>query len=349
MNRTIPSLTLVVLIVVFTGITTTCRLRPVPPPEYVLVVHGGAGDVDRDHFSPERATAVRAGIRRALAAGSSILTAGGSAVDAVKAAIRELENDPAFNAGQGAVFNADGIIELDASIMDGRDRTAGAAAGLQHVRNPIDLADAVRTASDHVLLTGAGAEEFARRQGLPLEENSYFFTEQRRSQLERWRQQQEEEMKEPAPPATPGDERPGDGLGTVGAVALDRRGNLAAGTSTGGMTAKRFGRVGDSPIIGAGTWADNRTCAVSATGHGEYFIRYVAAYDVHARMLYQNLPLATAARQVVMRQLKAAGGNGGMVCLDNRGRVATPCNQNYMARGVATANGQVLIRLFMDE
>jgi beta-aspartyl-peptidase (threonine type) len=222
-------------------------------------------------------------------------------------------------------------------------------AGLRHVRNPIDLADAVRVHSDHVLLTGDGAETFARLRQLPLEENSYFFTDRRLRQLENWRRRQTAPAQESDQSLENREKSQADGLGTVGAVALDRRGNLAAGTSTGGMTAKKYGRVGDSPLIGAGTWADNMTCAVSATGHGEFFIRYVAAYDVHARMLYQRLPLKAAAHQVVMRQLKHAGGGGGMICLDRQGNVSTPCNQNYMARGILTADGRMKISLFMDE
>jgi beta-aspartyl-peptidase (threonine type) len=283
----------------------------------VIVIHGGAGAMPRASMTAAKEQSYRAGLETALDAGYTILERGGTSLDAVVAVVRILEDDPQFNAGRGAVLNHLGLAELDASLMDGRTLAAGAVAGVAHVKNPILLARLVMEKSPHVLLIGSGAEEFALENGVELVPNVYFQTEHRKLQLE---QVKKNEV-----------------AGTVGAVALDRHGNLAAATSTGGMENKRFGRVGDSPIIGAGTYADNATCAVSGTGHGEYFIRAAVAHDVCARAAYGRVSLTDAAREVIHRRLKAMGGTGGVIALDPRGTVVMEFNTEGMFRGVRTA------------
>jgi beta-aspartyl-peptidase (threonine type) len=284
-----------------------------PKLAWGLVLHGGAGAIPRDKLTPEREAAIRAALESALRAGHAVLARGGTSVDAVTAAIVILEDSPYFNAGKGAVFTHDGVNELDAAIMVGRTRMAGAITGVRTVKNPILLARAVMERSRHVMMVGSGAEEFAQVAGVERVDPSYFRTE------ERW-QQLQNALKQ-------------DKFGTVGAVALDQRGELAAGTSTGGLTNKRYGRVGDSPIIGAGTYADDR-CAVSATGHGEFFIRYTVARDICARARYGNLPLGRAAADVVLGELVRAGGEGGVIALDHEGHYTMPFNTAGMYRGV---------------
>lgn len=301
---------------------------------YAIAIHGGAGTLPRAAMTPERDQAYRAGLAAALDAGYAVLDGGGTSLDAVTTAVRILEDDPLFNAGRGAVLTAGGIAELDASIMDGRTLAAGAVAGLRHVRNPIELARAVMEHSSHVMLIGSGAEEFALERGMAPVPNEYFHTEARRLQLQR---------------ALPGADAPVNelsALGTVGAVALDQGGNLAAATSTGGMTAKRYGRVGDSPIIGAGTYADNASCAVSATGHGEYFIRTVVAHDICARVAYAGATLAEAADAVVMDRLRQMGGEGGIIAIDAHGNVVMPFNSEGMFRGARSADGRREIAIY---
>ncbi|MBZ4397614.1 isoaspartyl peptidase/L-asparaginase family protein [Myxococcus sp. AS-1-15] len=320
-------------------------------PRWGLVIHGGAGVISRENLSPEREAEVRAALQQALAAGHGVLAQGGTSLDAVSAAIRVLEDSPHFNAGKGAVFNHDGVNELDAAIMDGRTRSAGAVAGLRHVKNPIDLARRVMEQSPHVMMMGEGAEAFAKAQGVELVDPKYFYTEERWQGLQR---ALEKERATPAPGTTPSTLRPGHDpvtgdhkFGTVGAVALDQAGNLAAGTSTGGMTNKRYGRVGDSPIIGAGTYADPR-CAVSATGHGEFFIRYTVARDICARVEYQELPLPEAANLVVNDVLVKAGGEGGVIAMDRDGNVAMPFNSSGMYRGYVGEDGQPHVAIFKE-
>jgi beta-aspartyl-peptidase (threonine type) len=299
-----------------------------------IVIHGGAGTIPRADLTPGREAEYRAGLDLALDAGYTILDRGGSALDAVTAAVRVLEDNPLFNAGRGAVLNRDGHAELDASIMDGKDLRAGAVAGLRHVRNPIELARRVMDASPHVMLAGSGAEEFALEQGIALVPNSYFITPVRRQQLERLRA---------------GVEAPGNELsafGTVGAVALDTRGNLAAATSTGGLAGKRWGRVGDSPIIGAGTYANNASCAVSATGDGEYFIRSVVAYDVCALVEYRGWDLERAAREVVLNKVKNLGGEGGVIAIDRKGNVAMEFSSQGMFRGMRDSRGRRSVAIY---
>jgi len=303
---------------------------------YAIAIHGGAGTLARSAMTPERETAYRAGLATALDAGYAVLARGGSSLDAVATAVRILEDDPLFNAGRGAVLAHDGSVELDASIMDGKQLRAGAVTGLRHVKNPIDLARLVMDKSPHVMLVAAGAEEFALASGVALVPNEYFKTEARRAQLER---------------VLTGDTGPAhdlSALGTVGAVALDEKGNLAAATSTGGMTNKRYGRVGDSPIIGAGTYADNASCAVSATGDGEYFIRAAVAHDICARVAYARVGLAKAVEQVVQDRLKSMGGEGGVIAIDTTGTVVMDFNSEGMFRGTRSSNGGREIAIYRN-
>lgn len=312
-----------------------------------LVLHGGAGVIERASMTPEREAEYRAKLTEARDAGYAVLERGGSALDAIVATIIILEDSPLFNAGKGAVFTADGTCELDSSIMDGRTQAAGAVAGLKRIKNPITLALAVMEKSAHVMLTGEGAEKFAQQQGFEFVPNDYFYTPRRREQLER-AQQREAEKSKSAPKRSAALDDAFDRLaryGTVGCVALDRQGNLAAGTSTGGMTNKRFGRVGDAPIIGAGTYASNATCAVSATGWGEFFIRATVAHDISAQMEYKGTPLATAA-QATMDKVAKLGGDGGVVCIDKDGNVAMPFNTSGMYRGYRLSTGKAQIEIF---
>lgn len=302
---------------------------------FVLVIHGGAGVLPKEDLTPEKEKAARATLDAALLAGHSLLARGGRSTDAVIAAIKILEDSPIFNAGKGSVLNAEGTVSMDASIMDGAASKAGACADVKHVKNPIELARLVMDKTPHVLLAGDGAEKLAKEHGLPLMPADYFITDHRKLQLQRV-QQLEKARKAGEKAQTPSLE----GIGTVGAVALDQHGNLAAGTSTGGMVNKRFGRIGDSPVIGAGTYAHNLTCAVSGTGHGEFFLRGVVCYDIAARMEYQGVALTNAAEEVVMRKLKDAGGRGGVIAVDAKGNVAMPFNTEGMYRGVIRATGK---------
>ena len=300
---------------------------------YALVIHGGAGTILKKNMSSEKEAAYRAKLSEALTTGQKILAEGGSAVDAVVATLQVMENSPLFNAGKGAVFTHEGGNEMDASIMDGRDLNAGAVASVMHIKSPIALAREVMDHSPHVMLSGAGAEEFATTRGIKLMDPSYFATEKRRKQLES-ALEKEKGLSKPKQTSRYGDPiDPENKFGTVGAVALDKTGNIAAGTSTGGMTNKRWKRIGDSPIIGAGTYADNNSCGVSATGHGEYFIRASVAYSICARMEFQGLSLQDAADAVIMKKLVKMGGAGGIVSLDKQGNIAMTFNTEGMYRG----------------
>lgn len=297
------------------------------PGPITLVVHGGAGTLTKNNMTDEQEQAYKNKIAEAIDIGFSILESGGTALDAVIHTIVILENSPLFNAGKGAVFTHTGENELDASIMDGSNISAGAVAGVKTIKNPILAARAVMEQSPHVMLSGAGAEEFAFKEGLEIVDPSYFFTERRYKSLERAIE----------------NEKGGSGqidklkdhkFGTVGVVALDADGNLAAGTSTGGTNNKKFGRIGDSPIIGAGTYADNNSCAVSSTGDGEYYIRGVVAYDIAAKVKYLRLDIEEAAESVIHGSLKEMGGSGGVICLDQQGNYAMEFNTEGMYRGV---------------
>lgn len=314
-------------------------------PRYVLAVHGGAG-VEPDRLGPAEKKQMEASLTKALTVGRDILERGGSSLDAVEASLRLLEDDPQFNAGKGSVFNSAGECELDASIMDGRTKACGAVAGVKTVKNPISLARLVMTRTRHVLLIGSGADDFAREMGVEQVGQEYFRTEYRRQDWLRVKKRQEDqERKRNQPPGESGAST-GEGKaykGTVGCVALDSHGNLAAGTSTGGLTNKRFGRVGDSPIVGAGCYADNDSCAVSCTGTGEEFIRHAAAFHVAALIRYKGMSVEEAASEVIFRRLSPD--DGGMIVLGADGQVAMPFSTAGMARGVADSSGRLEVRL----
>jgi L-asparaginase / beta-aspartyl-peptidase len=311
--------------------------------KFGLVVHGGAGTIERSEMTPQREREYRAGLERALTAGYEILKRGGSSLDATEAAVRVLEDDPHFNAGKGAVFTSVGTNEMDAAIMDGKTLNAGAVASLKHIQNPVSLARLVMEKSGHVMLDGEGAEAFAKVNGIQLlPDQKYFFTQ------ERWEALQKIKAAEKSGGGA-GEKKylitDQDRHGTVGAVALDQNGNLAAATSTGGTTNKRAGRVGDSPVIGAGTYANNTTCAVSATGDGEYFIRATVAHDVSALMEYCVMSLQEAAQSVLDKVAKL-GGSGGLIAIDRQGDVALPFNTSGMYRGYVDPNGKFVVEIY---
>lgn len=305
------------------------------PPDYAIVIHGGAGNLQKANLSSEDHEAYTTALNGALDIGERILQEGGSSLDAVEQTIIYLENSPLFNAGKGAVFTHEGINELDASIMVGDTRQAGAVGGVTVVKNPIRAARAVMEKSPHVLLVGRGAEAFAISNGIDTVSNAYFFVQSRWNALEQIKATE-------ATKTGMAETHPDSKYGTVGCVALDRAGNISAGTSTGGMTNKRYNRIGDSPIIAAGTYADNATCGVSCTGHGEYFIRYAVAYDLSARMAYQDMSLQAAADLIIGDKLKAAGGNGGLIAIDADGNIAMPFNTLGMLRGYARPGERVI-------
>jgi L-asparaginase / beta-aspartyl-peptidase len=319
--------------------------------KFGLIIHGGAGTIDRAKMTPEREKEYRAGLERSLTAGYEILKRGGSSLDATEAAVRVLEDDPHFNAGKGAVFTSAGTNELDASIMDGKTLKAGAVANLKHVKNPITLARMLMDKSDKVatieprvgpvLMVGEGAEAFAKENGIEMVDEKYFFTQQRWDALQK--------IKEAEKHGGAGDKKffisEEDRHGTVGAVALDQNGNLAAATSTGGMTNKRPGRIGDSPIIGSGNYANNATCAVSCTGDGEYFIRATVAHTISALMEYRGMKLQEAA-QAALDKAKQLGGEGGLIAIDKDGAMALPFNSNGMYRGHVGSDGKVVVEIY---
>ena len=315
-----------------------------------IAIHGGAGTIDKAKFSPEQEKAYRAKLSEAVEAGYSVLEKGGESLDAVTAAITVLEQSEFFNAGRGAVYTYDGGHELDASIMDGRNRQAGAVAGVKHVESPIKLARLVMDNSVHVMLSGQGAEEFAKEQGIELIENNIFDTKHRYDALLKAKDKLDKakattKSYQAAHNALPDNFK----MGTVGAVALDKNGNLAAGTSTGGMTAKRYGRVGDAPVIGAGTFAENESCAVSATGHGEYFIRYNVASDICARVKYQGSTISQAGDEVINKVLKPIGGTGGVIILDTQGNISLPFNTSGMYRASKSNTQATYVGIFKGE
>lgn len=309
-----------------------------------IAIHGGAGAIPRNEMTPEREKVYKAALDRALVAGHKVLADGGTSLDAVQAAILVLEDEPLFNAGRGAVFTADRRHELDASIMEGKTLKAGAVAGVHHVKNPILLARAIMDDSPHVMMVGDGAEVFAKQHQLEMVETEYFSTPEKLQELLKAQQKEQEKQKRSDNSLEQSDRQ--FKWGTVGCVALDRAGNLAAGTSTGGMTNKRFGRVGDSPIIGAGTYANNQTCAVSCTGHGEYFIRAVVAHDISTLMDYKGLSVGDAADLVVKKKLVAMGGEGGVICVDRQGRIAFSYNTPGMFRGAVDTSGKKTIAIY---
>ncbi|WP_108661594.1 isoaspartyl peptidase/L-asparaginase family protein [Acuticoccus kandeliae] len=306
----------------------------------VIAIHGGAGAIQREKLGPDGYEAALAGLREALLAGWARLSAGASALDGVEAAVMSLEDNPLFNAGRGACFNADGIHELDASIMDGKTLAAGAIAASRTIRNPVVAARAVMERTGHLLLSGDGADAFATAEGIAQEPQSYFHTERQQRNLAKARARHLGEDSGPVSDA--------ERHGTVGAVARDRHGNLAAATSTGGMTYKRPGRVGDTPIIGAGTYARNGVCAVSCTGSGEVFIRVCASHEIAARIAYRGDGLDAAARAVLFEEIDALGGNGGLVAVDAAGMVSMPYSSAGMYRGAIDANGMMHVGIYEE-
>jgi beta-aspartyl-peptidase (threonine type) len=309
--------------------------------KHAIAIHGGAGTILQSTMTPEKEFAYKKALEDSILAGENILKNGGTSFDAVEAAVISLEDNPLFNAGRGAVFTNNGKHELDASIMRGNDLCAGAVAGVSNVKNPISLARAVMEKSEHVILVGQGAMDFAKQVNAPMEKDDYFFVQMRYDQLQE--ALKSDKMVLDHTVNIKGDEKK---FGTVGAVALDIYGNLAAATSTGGMTNKKFGRIGDSPILGAGTYANNNTCAISCTGHGEFFIRSVVAYDISCLMEYKGCSLKEACDIVVMDKLVKIGGEGGLVALDRNGNIELPFNSEGMYRAKKSSDSEIYIRIY---
>lgn len=305
------------------------------PQKYGIVIHGGAGTILKSNMTIEKEAEYVTKLKQALEAGYKILDNGGSSLNAVNAAINIMEDSPLFNAAKGAVLTEKGVAELDASIMDGKNLMAGAVAGVRHVKNPINLARLVMEKSPHVMMVGGGAEEFGKENNVDMVDNSYFITKDRWDSYQKMLKREEEKKK-------------AEKHGTVGAVALDKSGNLAAGTSTGGMMMKKFGRVGDAPIIGAGTYANNNTCAISATGHGEYFIRLGVAKDISSLMEYKNYTLNEAASEVIIKKLGKLGGDGGIIGIDKNGNIAMPFNTSGMYRGYYLNDGLPVVKIYNE-
>lgn len=320
------------LIICLVFILLTSVAEAQPSKKYAMVIHGGAGVMDQKELTPEMQNEYIAVLNQALHMGDSILANGGTCMDAVEKTIVILEDSPLFNAGKGAVFTHEGLVELDASVMDGQTLKAGAIAGVRDIKNPIRVARTVMEKSEHVMLTGTGASQFAKEQGFEPVENSYFYTEKRYKALQELLKKERE--------TTPNDKH-----GTVGCVALDTFGNIAAGTSTGGMTNKKYGRIGDTPIIGAGTYANNLTGAFSCTGHGEYYIRLVFSRDVSALMEYKKLSIQEACRQEIDK-LTQLGGTGGVIGIDRKGNIAMEFNTSGMFRGYIKSGGEREVGIF---
>jgi len=324
MKTLLNLLSLIFFFSVITGCNSTQEKEK--KPEYVIVIHGGAGNASNRDLNEDQQEEYKKELEQALTIGEQILKDGGTCTEAIEKTINYLENCPLFNAGKGAVFTHNGTNEMDASIMQGWDLNAGAVASVGDIKNPISAAIEVMNNSEHVLLAGKGASEFAKKQGIEIVDSSYFYTEKRWESLQKILDAEKH--------------------GTVGCVVLDNDGNLAAGTSTGGRTNKKYGRIGDSPIIGAGNYANNKTCAISATGHGEYFIRYAVAYDISALMEYKNMSLSDAANLVINQKLVEAGGTGGIIAVDKDGNVSMPFNTNMMFRAYAKSTGEKHIAIF---
>lgn len=319
------------------GLTFTPSLSQ----EVALVIHGGAGNIYKKNIPDSLEVLYKQKMNEALLAGYQVLQDGGTSVEAIKVTINIMEDSPLFNAGKGAVFTNQGTNEMDASVMDGKSLNSGAVAGVKHIRNPIDAAIAVMNNSPHVMMTGDGAEAFAASQEIELVDSTYFYTERRYNQLMRAKSHEESQ-------GSIYHKKLNYKFGTVGAVALDKNGNIAAGTSTGGMTNKKYGRVGDAPIIGAGTYANNATCGISATGHGEYFIRAVVAHDISAIMEYKGLSIQDAADIVIHEKLIDLGGEGGVIGLDADGNIMMSFNSNGMFRGFIKQNDDPQVFIYKE-
>ncbi|HET9278226.1 MAG TPA: isoaspartyl peptidase/L-asparaginase [Flavitalea sp.] len=334
------------LFIVLISLFNTALAQTIHNP--VLVIHGGAGTILKKNMSPEKEKAYTTSLEEALRKGYAILQNGGSSLDAVEAVVRTLEDNPLFNAGKGAVFTNEGKIELDAAIMNGKTLAAGSVAGVTTIKNPIAAARAVMEKSEHVMMIGRGAEQFAKQQGITIVDPSYFYTEERWKSLERIRKADSlKATSMRSDDITPTETRDSK-FGTVGAVALDKQGNLAAATSTGGMTNKKFGRVGDVPIIGAGTYANNTTCAISCTGWGEFFIRLVMAKTVSDMMEYGKMSLNEAASEMIMKKLPSMKGDGGLIGVDKSGNITMPFCSEGMYRGFIDRSGKMEIRIYKD-
>ena len=315
------------------------------PNSFAIVIHGGAGGIKKEYFTEEQQEAYKAKLQEALNAGYAVLEKGGISLDAVQAAINVMEDSPLFNAGKGSVYNSEGNQEMDAAIMDGKTLNSGAIAGVNHIKNPILAARIVMDSSSHVLLSGKGAEIMASKYGIEMVDSSYFFTEKRMNQLKELQGKEKTKLDHTA--FLINNELIDDHkFGTVGAVAIDKNGNIASGTSTGGMTNKKYGRIGDVPIIGAGTYANNETCGISATGTGEYFIRTVAAHEVSSLIKYKGVTPANALNEVLFKQIGPLGGEGGMILLDKYGEVYWDFNSTGMFRGYKKSNGENNVKMF---
>jgi len=344
---------LFILLIVF----ATCKNQEKPiennqlkqeRPEFTIVIHGGAGTILKKNMTPEKEDAYKATLEEAIRVGYEILKNGGTSLDAVTKTINVMEDSPLFNAGKGAVFTNAGTNEHDASIMDGETLNAGASAGTTTVKNPIDLARAIMDYSPHVMLSGKGADTFAEEQGLQIVAPNYFYTEHRFKALQKIKGLKKTELDHDEKTAFYDPDIKDSKFGTVGCVALDKKGNLAAGTSTGGMTNKRWGRVGDAPIIGAGTYANNNTCAVSSTGWGEYFIRAMVAHDISALMEYKGMSLKDAAHEVIYDKVGGLGGDGGIVAIDKNGGIAMAFNTAGMYRASMNDKGELIVKIYKE-
>ena len=340
-----------VLLVLYLVITLTCFSQESNSKKFVLVIHGGAGTILKSQMTPEKEKLYTQGLNDALNAGNEVLAKGGTALDAVVAAIKVLEDNPLFNAGKGAVFTNEGKNEMDAAIMDGSNLKAGSVAGVTTIKNPITAARAVMDKSEHVMMTGKGAEKFAQQSGCIIVDPSYFFTQERWDALQKVKAEDSTKTLLDHDSSKTFLKQPGNydyKYGTVGCVALDMYGNLAAGTSTGGMTNKKFGRIGDAPIIGAGTYANNATCAISCTGWGEFYIRLVMAKTISDRMELAHQSLKDASDEMIMKKLGQLGGDGGMIAVDKNGNIAMPFNTEGMYRAYITSDGKKEIKIYKE-
>ena len=315
---------------------------------FAIVIHGGAGTIKKEFITDEKEKEISNKLQEALDAGYAVLNNGGASLDAVQAAINVMENSPLFNAGKGAVFNSDGKNEMDASIMDGKTLNAGAVAGVQNIKNPVNVARLVMDSIKHVMLSGKGAESFAKKHDIQFEEDSYFYTERRWNSLMKLKEKNGEKIPVKNAQNLSTNYVDDHKYGTVGAVAIDKNGNIAAATSTGGMTNKKFNRIGDSPIIGAGTYANNKTCGISSTGTGEYFIRTLAAHETSNLVQYKNFSLKDALHEVIFNEIEPLGGDGGMIGLDKNGNVAWDFNTAGMYRGYKKSTGENVVKLYKE-
>ncbi|MDG2195157.1 MAG: isoaspartyl peptidase/L-asparaginase [Polaribacter sp.] len=337
-----------ILTISFGCTTDSKKSESTKQQEFAIIIHGGAGTILKKNMTPEKEAAYKAKLTEAIQVGHTILKNGGTSIDAVEETIHILENSPLFNAGKGAVFTHAGNNEMDASIMTGNDLNAGAVAGVKNVKNPISLARKVMTNSNHVLLSGEGASLFAKEQGMEIVDPSYFYTERRFQSLQKIKEQEKTELDHDEKSAFYDADIKDSKFGTVGCVALDKNGNITAGTSTGGMTNKRWNRIGDSPIIGAGTYANNATCGVSSTGWGEYFIRGMVAHDISAMMEYKGVSLKEAAQEVIQHKLTKLGGTGGIVALDSKGNMVFEFNTAGMYRASMNDQGELVLKIYKE-